>query len=587
MAMDENTLRRPLLVKTLLEVLDEAGGPIRAGDALERVAGRVALNQVEVSRNRTGHQRYATALQFATTGMKKAGWLVKRDGTWRLTEPGRAELHKANDAQDLLQALNAAYATAAEDVDPQRPPRAWLLRGTVKGHNLVPGWLEEGFCSLAATRLGPLQPGVEQDEVRQAVDRDYGYLSYSAKSVQVFELHAFLSLMAPGDLVLTPWEGDIHLGVIVGDADQIDSPEGLSNLRRDVEWRTLDEPVDYADLPERVAARLSDQNTLVDLTAELDDLLPFLPVPSGEPVEQGQPEPVKPAEATLRDVTAELADELLLSRDFLQETVELLRERRQIIFYGPPGTGKTHLAQQLAWHLTDRSKVRLVQFHPAYSYEDFFEGFRPAASAEGSGVAFRLVPGPLRRLVDAAQQNPEMPYVLIIDEINRANLAKVFGELYFLLEYRNHTVSLTYSEDGASDFSMPKNVFIIGTMNTADRSIALVDAAMRRRFAFLELHPTEPPVADMLRRWLERHDLDTAPAALLDELNSRIEDRDFRIGPTYLMRPAVHQTGGLDRVWRTSILPLLVEHHYGESVDVAETYGLPALRSAVGPSGGP
>ena len=128
---------------------------------------------------------------------------------------------------------------------------------------------------------------------------------------------------------------------------------------------------------------------------------------------------------------------------------------------------------------------------------------------------------------------------------------------------------------------MPDNVFLIGTMNTADRSIALVDAAMRRRFAFLELHPTAPPVDGLLERWLRRHGRDDDLARLLAALNGRIADRDFRIGPSYLMRPEVHRPGGLERTWRTAILPLLEEHHYGDGTDVAARYGLPTLRKAL------
>ena len=163
---------------------------------------------------------------------------------------------------------------------------------------------------------------------------------------------------------------------------------------------------------------------------------------------------------------------------WLQESIDLLRERKQLIYYGPPGTGKTYIALKLAEHLAG-DNVRLVQFHPAYTYEDFFEGYRPVDSG-----GFELKPGPLRKIVDQAKDNPSTPYFLIIDEINRGNLAKIFGELYFLLEYRDRDIDLLYATDDDVGFTLPKNVFIIGTMNTADRSIALVDSAMRRRFAF-------------------------------------------------------------------------------------------------------
>ncbi len=120
-------------------------------------------------------------------------------------------------------------------------------------------------------------------------------------------------------------------------------------------------------------------------------------------------------------------------------------------------------------------------------------------------------------------------------------------------------------------------------MNTADRSIALVDAAMRRRFAFVPLHPAEAPASGVLRSWLTSSGLPTRAADLLDELNSRIDDADFQIGPSYFMRPAVYEDGGLDRVWRTAILPLLEEHHFGElsRAEVAQRYGLAAIEAQV------
>jgi 5-methylcytosine-specific restriction protein B len=179
-------------------------------------------------------------------------------------------------------------------------------------------------------------------------------------------------------------------------------------------------------------------------------------------------------------------------------------------------------------------------------------------------------------LAAEAADNPTGADILLIDEINRANLATVFGELYFLLEYRDRTVSLQYSP--AEEFRLPTNVFLVGTMNTADRSIALVDAAMRRRFAWQRLFPGEPPVARMLRAWLSRHHLPADRADLLDALNERIGDRDAMIGPSYLMSPAVGTEQGLARIWKHSILPLLEEHHVDDPVNVAATYGLTALR---------
>jgi 5-methylcytosine-specific restriction protein B len=285
-------------------------------------------------------------------------------------------------------------------------------------------------------------------------------------------------------------------------------------------------------------------------------------------------------ELAFNPVTQDLAVSLLMDQAELDKIAGLLWERKQIIMYGPPGTGKTYLARELARHLTDDGAVKLVQFHPSYTYEDFFEGFRPEPGGSGT-LTFTLRPGPFRSFAEVAVDNPTTAYILIIDEINRANLAKVFGELYFLLEYRDASINLQYSP--GNEFTLPQNLFLIGTMNTADRSIARIDTAMRRRFAFVELDPRIPPVLGLLRRWLEKHHLPLDAALLLDALNSRIDDADpdASIGPSYLMDERIYQRDdGLDRVWQYSIMPLLEDLFYGER-DLEGHYGLASLRKAV------
>lgn len=216
--------------------------------------------------------------------------------------------------------------------------------------------------------------------------------------------------------------------------------------------------------------------------------------------------------------TQALAESVFMDSTWLQKQLNLIERRRQIILFGPPGTGKTFLALKLAAHIAGNdSYTEIVQFHPSYSYEDFFQGYRPVTTSLGN-LTYELKDGPLRRIVDQAIKNPEYNYVLVIDEINRGNLAKIFGELYFLLEYRDQPIKLQYSKDDEDTFVMPENLFLIGTMNTSDRSIALLDAAMRRRFSFVELHPEKQPVKSVLPQWLEHHQLDPEPATLLAEV---------------------------------------------------------------------
>lgn len=451
---------------------------------------------------------------------------------------------------------------------PKVGKRAWLIRGnSVNGRDLVPTWRSEGWVSLAASNLRPVDAGMSRDELKPIVDEDYAHASYAVKGEKLDEFHFFLTRMQDGHLVVTVDQGRLYVGTLTGEPRYQQSPNVDSNLVRDVEW-AAGEGFDYGDLPGELAARLKVQRDVLDVTQQLDTIESLLEAEEDDV----RPPVVEPV--VLPAATGELADSLHVAQSWLQECIDLLNDRPQLIFYGPPGTGKTYIAQALAKHVADE-RVRLVQFHPSYSYEDFFEGYRPK---EDGG--FKLMPGPMRKIVDQAVENPREAFVLIIDEINRGNLAKVFGELYFLLEYRDQNVELLYADE---DFSLPKNVFIIGTMNTADRSIALVDAAMRRRFAFLALHPSEEPTRDVLRSWLKREGHPTRVADLLDELNGRIEDADFKIGPSYFMRSAVHSDGGLERTWRTSLLPLLEEHHFGEydAVQVAGRYGLDVVAAAI------
>jgi 5-methylcytosine-specific restriction protein B len=473
------------------------------------------------------------------------------------------------------------------------PNRTWFIRGSnVTGVDLVQRlWLAEGLVTVAAARL---RQGVEANPDRNLlsalVEEDYeSAATYNQKQELVEALYVFLTRMKPDDTVCTRSDGRLHVGKVTGAAEQIASEDGRSNLRRPVDWQ--DTSYEWEELPEELRQKLSVQHDVVDLTT-VQALIDGLGLTDEQLADE--------AEATVTDPSAELPaltarrklelpepDQALTDRlhvhsvSWLREVRDLLWDEKQLVFYGPPGTGKTHLALELAEFLGGGpEQVKLVQFHPSYSYEDFFEGYRPKEDPKTKEVAFRLTAGPLRELADRADEegNRHVPHFLIIDEINRANLAKVFGELYFLLEYRRQTLRLTYSGD---DFSLPDNLFIIGTMNTADRSIALVDAAMRRRFAFVELSPRTEPTRGLLRRWLAGKAMDAQRADLLDELNSRIDDDDFKIGPAYLMKPGVDREGGLERTWRTKILPLLEEHHYGEGVKIGMRYGLASLRAAL------
>ena len=284
----------------------------------------------------------------------------------------------------------------------------------------------------------------------------------------------------------------------------------------------------------------------------------------------GEDEPDSPPPESPQPVDmAALAQDLRLPVDFLEKIETLLDDKRQIIFQGPPGTGKTYVARALAKHLAGaEGGVSLVQFHPSYAYEDFVQGFRPALVGGSPGFALR--DGPLMRAAKRASENPGARHFLIIDEINRGNIAKVFGELFFLLEYRDEKVELQYGEPG-EEFSLPPNLYIVGTMNTADRSIALVDLALRRRFYFVEFHPDKPPVAGLLRRWLHDKNPDMEWVAdVLDRANQLlIDDDNAAIGPSHFMKPDLDEAAAR-RIWEYGVLPYVEERLFGERDRLAD-----------------
>lgn len=565
-----------------LEFLSERESATRQ-EVMDHLEKELQPTADEAAADKNGRSDWATRYLWASVGMVKAGWLTKDGyGVWHATPEGAAALRKHSEPEPFRLAVLAAYrAWEASKKPPQR--RAWLVRGSsVLGVNVVPEWLENEYCSLAGSQLRPIEPGIDVDELRALATEDYTHLKHHELKAKVEEIIAFVTKMNVGDVVITTSDQNTYLGDVTGDWTYEQSDGGRSNLRRGVDWRNEDAPIDFADLPAPLPARLQTGSTILDLTADLA-LIDALIEPEAQ-TDEGEVTGGRPRHEHLSEPSQALADDLFVDLAWLSEVRELLDERRQVIFYGPPGTGKTYIAQKLAADLVGPEQVKLVQFHPAYTYEDFFEGYRPAPGATEGTISFELRAGPLRQLVNRAREHPDQAFVLIIDEINRANLAKVFGELYFLLEYRDQAVDLLYSSDDEG-FTLPTNLYVIGTMNTADRSIALIDAAMRRRFAFVALDPDTEPTKSLLGKWSAHHGLGTTASTLLAELNKRIEDPDFRIGPSYFMSRTTsdaHSAERLERTWRTSILPLLQEHHYGEWESVQRRYQLSSLLAAIG-----
>lgn len=453
------------------------------------------------------------------------------------------------------------------------PPRkAWLVRGAnVDGVNLVPEWVQDGYVSIGWHELGELEPGLDGGQILELLRAAYPEEPPGSWRASAGNLNRFLNLMRPGDLVLSVDGDKLYVGRIAGDpyTDTGGLPGALR--RRPVEWLNSTSPASRSDIQSDHPSLYSRLRTLLTVTDLKDDVRVVAALAGLEEA------PTKVERPLIPPATDELAAELYVTREWLQEILDLLSEKGQVIFYGPPGTGKTFVARRLAQHLTaEGGWTSIVQFHPSFSYEDFFEGYRP--SSAGETVTYELKPGPLLLAVQAALEEPSRPAVLIVDEINRGDTARIFGELLYLLEYREDDVQLQYSAE--QPFSLPSNLLIIGTMNTADRSIALVDAALRRRFYFIEFTPTEPPIDGVLHRWLTDNQQGDEPARLLKALNDAIANDEIAIGPSYFMTKD-GSPPNLERVWKHAILPVLEEHLYGSGRNIADAFGLAAMRAAV------
>jgi 5-methylcytosine-specific restriction enzyme B len=464
-------------------------------------------------------------------------------------------------------------------------PFSWWRIGTREGNSgqsLWPEMKDGGLVSIGWPALGDLREVVvgrtgnaAKEAIREALAKHYPSDTLQWRGRNMNQIWSFFARIQEGDHVLAA-DGQTILGIgrVVGPYQHLDGR--TFPHARAVEWRST--------TPFKSPDHTGLQTTVCPMDGHWPPLLAAVRHLSQRSASQPPPPPPPGKNNKKRTTPLPPLSGVVVVID------EELRRKGQVVLYGPPGTGKTWHArratEELAaratfacgWlDLTDAERAGLLgggepgaqriwtcTFHPSYGYEEFVEGLRPETRADGQ-LSFRVQPGLFRRVCARAAQAAEEPHFLIIDEFNRGDAARIFGELLTLIEADKRgrgPVELPYSRE---PFVVPKNVFLIATMNTADRSIALLDAALRRRFGFHELLP-DPTVLD------GAYAGGVNLAALLRALNARIlrhlkrDARNLQVGHSYFQRDGspLRDFADLRRVLRHEVLPLLQEYCYDE-----------------------
>ena len=513
----------------LIHALRDLGGSGTPAEARAKIIENEQLSEDEINetRGKNNVNKFENEVAFARNYLVNAGYIDKSVyGIWTLTEAGKSVDMTSEMASDIFKNVLSSSpskkeknidALADEDV---HTVRYWLY-APGEGSCMWDEFYTSGIMAIGWGEIGDLSTFDSKDamkiKMREVIDESLSYKNAAHATWQ------FANEMKIGDIVFVKkgMHQIIGRGVVMSDYEYDDTRDDEYKNIRQVDWTHNGK---WPHPGQAVMKTLTDITSYTDYVEKLNSLFEDETEEDAEDVEKTYPPYTK----------EDFLSEVFMPEEEYEKLSGILRIKKNIIIQGAPGVGKTFAAKRIAFSMMgvkDVERVMMVQFHQSYSYEDFIMGFRP--STDG----FELKRGAFYNFCKKAEIDGDNDYFFIIDEINRGNLSKIFGELFMLIENDKRGVSLQllYSDE---KFSVPKNIYIIGMMNTADRSLAMLDYALRRRFAFFEIKPGF--TTDGFRKYrmsLENEKFDKL-IACVESLNNAISNDEslgdgFCIGHSY------------------------------------------------------
>lgn len=561
----------------LIQALRDLGGSGTPAEARAKIIENEQLSEDEINqtRGKNNVNKFENEVAFARNYLVNAGYIDKSVyGIWTLTEAGKSVDMTSEMASDIFKNVLSSSpskkeknidALADEDV---HTVRYWLY-APGEGSCMWDEFYTLGIMAIGWGEIGDLSTFDSKDamkiKMREVIDESLSYKNAAHATWQ------FANEMKIGDIVFVKkgMHQIIGRGVVMSDYEYDNTRDDEYKNIRQVDWTHNGV---WPHPGQAVMKTLTDITSYTDYVEKLNSLFEDETEEDAEDVEKTYPPYTK----------EDFLSEVFMPEEEYDKLSGILRIKKNIILQGAPGVGKTFVAKRIAFSMMgvkDVERVMMVQFHQSYSYEDFIMGFRP--STDG----FELKRGAFYNFCKKAEIDGDNDYFFIIDEINRGNLSKIFGELFMLIENDKRGVSLQllYSDE---KFSVPKNIYIIGMMNTADRSLAMLDYALRRRFAFFEIKPGF--TTDGFREYrmsLENEKFDKL-IACVESLNNVISNDEslgdgFCIGHSYFcnLLPDTINDQVLSGIVEYELIPLLKEYWFDEPTKVKDWSS--NLRSAI------